>query len=297
MEHILDWGIGVILWLQYFSTPALDSFFRAMTFLGDEQFILLALPILYWLIDRAMGLRAGVLLAFSAYINSLTKVLVGQPRPFTYDARVQQLTAASSEGFPSGHTQLTVTLWGYLALRFRRAWLWTLAALLLVLVPLSRVYLGVHFPTDLLGGYSIGALMLLLFLWLEPRLSAWLSGLRLWQPLAVLALAPGLLILLLPDKNGVANAGSLLGIGGGVLLERRWIRFDVAGSATQKLLRFVLGMAGTTAIYFGLRLAFAALEPEMLFRFIRYGLASLWVVAGAPWTFIKTGLAAREPAA
>jgi hypothetical protein len=50
-------------------------------------------------------------------------------------------------------------VWGYLASSFRRPWLWVAAGLLLIFIPLSRIYLGVHFPTDLLGGYVLGAIL------------------------------------------------------------------------------------------------------------------------------------------
>jgi len=297
VEPILDWGIQVILWLQQYSSPALDSFFKGVTFLGDEEFIFLLLPILYWLVDRTMGLHLSLLLALSAYFNSLTKAIVDQPRPFVYDTRVPALIEATEDGFPSGHTQISVVLWGYLAQHFRRAWLWIAAGLLILLVPLSRIYLGVHFPTDLLGGYVIGALLLGLFLWIAPRLSAWLTRLRPWQQVGLITLSAALLILLYPQRNGISNAGSLLGLGYGILLERRWIRFDVAGSGQQKTLRLVVGLVTAAAAYFGLRVAFAALEPALLFRFVRYALISLWIVTGAPWLFVKTGLAPTEDGA
>jgi len=95
-------------------------------------------------------------------------VIVDQPRPFQYDSRVKALVHAGGGGLPSGHTQSAVAVWGYLASQVRSRKLWILAGFLMIGIPVSRLYLGVHFPTDLLGGYILGALLLILFLKLWP---------------------------------------------------------------------------------------------------------------------------------
>ena len=131
--------------------------------MGDEVFLISLLPFIFWCLNRKVGARLMVLLIFSAYINAAAKVLAGQPRPFQFDPRVQQLVEVWGNGFPSGHTQATVVLWGYLSLHYRKTLLNWIAGILIVCVPMSRVYLGVHFPIDLLGGYVIGAVILLLY--------------------------------------------------------------------------------------------------------------------------------------
>ncbi|MGD9302946.1 MAG: phosphatase PAP2 family protein, partial [Desulfobacterales bacterium] len=175
METLLDWGVNVVLWLQQFS-PAFDVFFKSLTFFGDKEFFLLFLPLIYWCIDRRTGARLLFLLLVSVFINSVAKVFVNQPRPFHYDSRVKQIVEAYGGGLPSGHTQNTTVLWGYLAIRFRIKLLWILAGILIVGVPLSRIYLGVHFPTDIIGGYVLGILLLLGFIWLVPQAEAWIAN-------------------------------------------------------------------------------------------------------------------------
>src|SRR6185436_699755 len=75
----------------------------------------------------------------------------------------------TSFGFPSGHAQNAATAWIATAFYFKKRWIWTTAILLISLVGLSRVYLGVHFPTDVLGGWVIGALFACLWLLMESR--------------------------------------------------------------------------------------------------------------------------------
>ena len=115
MQQLMDWGIALILWLQQFH-PTLDLPFRALTFVGDELFFLLFLPLIYWCLDRRTGARVTLLFLISAYVNALAKVFASQPRPAQYDARVWAYSdVGGSGGFPSGHTQNTLTVWGYLA--------------------------------------------------------------------------------------------------------------------------------------------------------------------------------------
>lgn len=299
MQPALDWGTGVILWLQQFS-PALDLPFRGLTFLGGEGFFLVLLPAIYWCVDRRLGARLILLFLLSAYLNAAAKVLAAQPRPFAYDSRVKALVHAASGGLPSGHTQHTTVVWGYLwaSASVRRAFVAVPAAALMVLVPLSRVYLGVHFPTDLLGGYLLGGLLLWVYVRLEPSMEAWF---RLRGPIfqgAAAAAVSAALTLAAPsgDPWAMSVAGALWGMGTGFVVERRLVGFGTAGSAGRRLMRFVTGVAVVMLLWSGLRAGFDGLQPETVFRWLRYAALGLWGALGAPWLFCAAGLAERERA-
>ncbi|MGD1991805.1 MAG: phosphatase PAP2 family protein [Anaerolineae bacterium] len=295
MEGILDWGTEVVLWFQQFS-PTLDPLFRSLTFMGEEDFFLLLLPFVYWCLDRRNGARLTILFLLSTYLNAVIKVVAGQPRPFQYDPRVQKLWETSGNGFPSNHTQGAVVVWGYLAAQFRRRWLSMLAAVLMVLIPLSRIYLGMHFPTDLLGGYLLGAGVLLLYLWWEPRAEEQLDRWGVAGQLGLAVAVPILLTLCCPigDEASVTAVATMMGLGVGFALERHWVGFLAAGPWWKRAVRLLLGVAGLFVLRFGLSTAFAGLRPAPVFRFIRYGLVGLWGGLGAPWAFVRVGLAAAE---
>jgi membrane-associated phospholipid phosphatase len=292
MESILDWGINVIIWLQQFS-PALDLPFKAFTFMGDQPFFMLLLPFVYWCVSRHMGARLAILFLFSTYLNAVAKVLAAQPRPYQYDPRVLLLHKASGGGFPSGHTQNAVVVWGYMASHLRRMGPWILAGCLMLLIPLSRLYLGVHFPIDLLGGYLLGATLLLLYLRLEPVVEAWLKNKGMACQLGAGFLVPLLMVLLVPNnaKYGVITGATLMGMGVGFAFERRWVRFDSGGMWWKRVLRFVVGVPVLFALWLGLRTAFYGLEPEQIYNFLRYALLGLWLGLGAPWLFVTLKLA------
>lgn len=291
MNNTLDWGLQVVLWFQHYSSPWLDLPFFTFTMMGEELFYLLVLPGLYWCINRQVGARLTLLFLLSAYLNAGAKFIFNQPRPFEYDPRVRQLATAPGGGLPSGHAQNAVVVWGYVATQLRRAWAWWLAGLLVVFISLSRLYLGVHFPTDLLGGHIIGAVLLGVFLWLEPSAETWLKTKGLIWHLGLALTTPLLLVYLFPTEEGVTVSAVMLGLGLGFALEQRWLGFEVDGPRRLRGLRFALGIGVMIGLWLGLRLAFVGWEPETIFRFFRYGLMGLWGALGAPWLFVRLGWA------
>ena len=295
MKPVLDWGSDVVLWLQQFS-PALDLPFKILTFMGNLEFFLVFMPLIYWCVDRRTGARLLVLFLISASVNAIAKVLADQPRPFQYDSRVRQLVHAGGGGLPSGHTQGAVVVWGYLASQIRNGYLWIVAGFLMIAIPASRLYLGVHFPTDLLGGYLLGAALLLIYLWFAPKVATWLAAKGvIWQTAAAIIL-PILLLFISPrgSRYALSACGALLGFLPGIALERRWIRFRSSGSLLKRSMRFAVGLTALVGIWLGLRLAFSGLEPASLFRVARYAAVGLWGALGAPWLFVRLRLSETE---
>jgi membrane-associated phospholipid phosphatase len=297
METIWRWGADVIIGIQAIHNPVLDAFFNVVTSLGSAEFYLLLLPLLYWCVDKRLAQRLAYLFLFSTYSNAALKHLFRHPRPFQYDPRVLKLDSVPAEelgyGLPSGHSQSAITAWGYLASQMRRRWMWGLAAVLVVLIAFSRIYLGVHFPTDVLGGLLIGAVWLGLFLWLEPRLSRWLSRQPLGVQMGLAVVVPALLLLVHSSKDATAAIGTLIGLGVGIVVEARSVRFSAGGPVWQRAARFVLGAVVIVVLREGLKLVFPG-EGEalyVLFRVIRYSLVGLWAALGGPWVFQGLGLA------
>ncbi|MBW1846365.1 MAG: phosphatase PAP2 family protein [Deltaproteobacteria bacterium] len=297
MENFLDWGIQVVLWFQHFS-PTMDVPFKVLTFMGDETFFLLFLPLIYWCVDRRTGARMIILFLFSVYVNAFAKLVAKQPRPFEYNSQVQKIVEAGGGGFPSGHTQGAVVVWGYLASVFKKTWLWIVAGILMILIPMSRVYLGAHFPTDLLGGYIIGALLLILYIKYAPRLEDWITKKGFVFQLGCAVILPLILIIIIPgsDKLGITAAATLMGMSAGFALERKFVGFEASGVWWQRSVRYLIGIVVLIGLRVVLSLAFKDLNPEPVFRTIRYGLLGLWGTFGAPWIFVKIKLAPKGSA-
>ncbi len=295
MDAIWQWGIDLIHTVQLVHGPALDAIFKAITFLGEEEFFLLLLPLMFWCVDFAVGVRLAFAFLLSSYVNSGLKDLFAHPRPFELDPTVK-LHEASGYGLPSGHSQSAVVVWGTIAAGFRKTWLWVVAILLMVLIGFSRIYLGVHFPTDVLGGWTVGVLFLAAYLGLQPRVEAWLKKAGLGAQLALAVIVPLALLLLHPTKDAASPMAALMGMGMGFALLMRITSFSAAGPAWQVAVRFLVGMVGMSVLYFGLSAVFPHEGQPLYFalRFVRYALVGLWAGLGAPWLFLKLRLASAE---
>jgi len=279
---------------------------KGFTFLGDEEFFLLLFPFLYWCLDSRLGLRLAVLFFLSGYLNYILKQALARPRPFELAPGIN-LIEEPGYGLPSGHAQGAVVLWGLLALHGRRRWLWAPAVALMLAVGLSRVYLGVHFPTDVLGGWLVGAAVLAASAWVLRRLAdhrqaafylpARPSRLPWWAWILVASLSAGAALAALPDKDTVAMIAALWGFGIGYILLRRFFPGGEGGTLIQRLLRLPLGLAVLLGLYLGLKPLFPA-EGQALYlplRFVRYALVGAWGALGAPLLFRRIGLTARAP--
>jgi len=296
MEGVLNWGVDVIRVIQTISSPGLTAVMRVITQAGSEYFYLLFLPIVFWCVDERFGARLGLIFLFSSFVNAWLKVVFAQPRPFNLDPSVG-LARETSYGLPSGHAQGTSTFWGLLAPRIRRPWGLILAVAVPLIVSFTRLYLGVHFPTDVFLGLSLGWGIALAGLFLGDKaarlVSSWNIRVRVILAAAI-ALAMNAL-----NKNDTSLSGIFLGtaIGAAFLFDK--LRFDASsGSPGQKSARFALGLAGVLVIYFGVKLVAPKAGEDLyaLVRFIRYGLVGFWVSFGAPWTFLKLRLAGTRPA-
>jgi len=290
LRSLVPWGLEAIRWVQGFRTPWLDLFFQAVTNLGTVYFYIVFIGGLYWAVNRAWGLSLGyVLVSCYLYTNDLLKEVVGIPRPTPEQVAV--LAHEASPSFPSGHAQGSTAIWGYLASRLGRPWAWGVAALVVFLVGLSRVYLGVHYPQDVVGGILLGAASLALFLpaegWLRRRgrpLPAWAFwGLTLALPAVLLALRP--------EGEAPRALGLLAGFGVGQRMEERFVRFADTRRWGQRVARFVLGLVLTLALYFGL----AVLMPGLpLLRALRYALLGWTAMFLIPWLFLRLHLAEQR---
>ncbi|MDR3147154.1 MAG: phosphatase PAP2 family protein [Treponema sp.] len=308
MESTLLWGLDLIRSVQSHATPALTTFMKLVTNVGAASVYLTLLPLIFWCIDEEKGLRLSLAVLVSLWINMVLKYLLAQPRPFWagWDPSLGMIQE-DFNGFPSGHAQISLTLWMIIASWTGKKWAFPLAALVSLLVGFSRLYLGVHFPTDILAGWVLGALTLSAYFLLGDRLRAALirGGQRL-QMILCSALA-FVMILYRPQAEILISGALVLGLGLGYCLNRAHIGFRAAttGNLTGSLrfpvlaLRFAIGMTGLMLLFLVLgRLAPAETSPFYpLFFFVRFALAGLWVCPAAPWLFLRLRLAHAEAAA
>jgi glycerophosphoryl diester phosphodiesterase/membrane-associated phospholipid phosphatase len=292
-----------------------------LTFLGDEEFYLLALPLLYWAVSRRFGIRLGAMLLLTASINNLLKLVFTTPRPSFLRPELGGVEETSF-GVPSGHAQNAAAIWGLAAATVRAWWLRVVLVALIVAIGWSRIHLGVHFLEDALSGWLVGALLVVVFLLAEGPVARWWLRLglrdRILAPIvaSLALLAPAMLLsgrlvgvsfpwpgmvdpLAATGASHVVTPAATLagfGIGLALLLERGG--FDHRGPVGRRVARVAVGLVGVVVFWQGLGLVFPGGEEPLalLLRYLRYALVGAWVGGFAPLLFVRLGLASAGPA-
>ncbi|NMB20736.1 MAG: phosphatase PAP2 family protein [Firmicutes bacterium] len=274
--------LTLITWAQEFATPTLTAFFTAITSLGSLEFYMFSIPVIYWLIDKHFGFRFAMFFIFSAYINSGAKHIFTTERP----PREMRLVEQEGYAFPSGHAQGSTTFWGFLALKLKKPLAWAVAVLMIILVSVSRIYLGVHWPIDILGGLAIGTILLAGYT-LVAQVDLEKIPFKRWMLGS--ALGAILLYVLQPIGDGPMTAGFLLGTSMGYRLELRHVRFKEDATFVQNVIKLALGLV----ILFVLRIALKPLVgwmPSGISYVVRYACLGLWASLGAPFAFVRLNL-------
>ncbi len=322
MNGILNSGIPIIVWFQSLGDWLLVPM-KFFTFLGTEDFYLLALPIIYFGVDPALGLRLGVMTTLTSGINTIFKFALHLPRPYWVSNKVHAFSAETSFGAPSGHAQNAVTLWGVWATYARKAWVWTVVIVVVLGISLSRIYLAVHFPFDTLLGWLIGLSILALFnAWWEP-VANWAAKQSMVKQIGA-AFAASMLMLLVGagvrslfgswtmppaweqaaisasghapnpfDLSGlVTSSATLFGLLAGVAWLAPQGGYQLAAQVKGRILHYLVGVVGVGLLYAGLKMIFPAGDDLLayFFRFVRYTLVGFWVTGLAPFVFIKLKL-------
>lgn len=292
-----------IIWIQQFSSPLLDSIFKAITFLGDEEYYILSIPLLFWLYDKKFGFRFGIFFLLNAYLNSFLKFVFTTTRPPLELHKIDQ----GGYSFPSGHAQGNTAFWGYLAWQVRKRWAIITGAFIFSLVAFSRVYLGVHFPIDIIFGILFGLAWLALyeFLWKKLNLK-----LNLWQWLLGSAVLTALMLLIHPVRETAEHimgdapltAGFILGALWGYRLEGQFVGFREKANWKQNVVKTILGLVvlllikelGKPVILSLLGGPAINTPLELTATGLRYFLLGIWVTLGAPWLFKALKLEKKE---
>ncbi|MHB9292970.1 hypothetical protein Holit_02087 [Hollandina sp. SP2] len=296
LYEVYQWGLEVIKNIQTMEHPLFTVIMQTLTQGGTPYLYIPLILLVLWCVDEKQGLRLGLVFLLSTWVNGTCKILLKQPRPYTLDPSVGR-GFEPSYGIPSGHAQMALTFWIPLALWFSKTVVWIGAILIILLIGFTRLYLGLHFPTDLLAGWLLGGIILGIYYIAQGVIEKVLAvgGTRLRMISAAL-IALGMNALNPDPRLG----GLFLGFGTGYSLMLSRFPFSAQASIKGKkpgLLvlgaRYALGIAGAVLIYqgFGAVLSWGV-SPYELSRFLHYGALGFWASAGAPWLFLRLGLGA-----
>ena len=292
--------MSVLYWLESLRTPLGDAFFSLITHFGEETLFIIAGLLFFWCVDKMEGYFLLTVGLSGTVINQFLKLWFRIPRPWVKDPNFTIVESARAEAtgysFPSGHTQSSVGIFGALARWNQTAWLRIVSIALCVLVPLSRLYLGVHTPADV--GVSIVVALALIFL-IYPIIGKAQQNpqsMR-WLMIAMTALAVAYVVFIefypftdavdpVNFASGAKNAYTMLGCILGVWLtfevDSRCIHFDTKAVWWAQLLKLSIGLALIMGIRAGLKSPlYALLSGHYAADGVRYFM--MVVFAGCIW--------------
>ncbi|MBQ2050215.1 MAG: phosphatase PAP2 family protein [Spirochaetales bacterium] len=259
--------------------------------LFGEQFLLVAIAVfIYWNINRKKGFVIAMSLINALTAMGIIKAVVRFPRPWILmeDIETIRLQTATGYSFPSGHTTGAASTFTSIAVTFRKRWLSIVCAVMITLTGLSRIYLCVHWPQDVIGGILIGCGLSFLLAGPFGRLyDNKEKSIRITLILGIITAVLFIVISILLSVDKIdamafedlnITFSTYSGLAFGYALERKVFDFKAEeGSRKIKVLRYVIGLAVMAGILFGMKELFIALGIyNPVTRAFRYFLVGFW---------------------
>jgi len=300
---------------------------KFFTWLGYPQAYMIIVAVIYWSVDRKLGLRLAIFLPVVASFNSILKQAFHSPRPYWLDPDIRAIHVSNGFGMPSGHAQAS-TVWLYVGSLLKKGWFWVLAIGVVFLIGLSRVYLGVHFSSQVLIGWLLGIVVVIIFFRYEKKALAWFLNKNLVRQLlwisgisALILIIGGIFVAInqhweMPAQwisnsssyftgsnetilfslgmDAIAgNAGAFMGTAMGAILSHRQGGFDAGGTVWKRGLRSAAGLIILIALYGILMLRTPDQTKEVLYAVWKFGgffLISFSAIFLVPILFIRSRL-------
>lgn len=283
--------------LESIRVPGLNELMLAITYLGDEIAFLVAALIMFWCVDKRKGyyiLSVGFL---GTIANQFMKLFFRVPRPWHLDPDFtileQAREGAGGYSFPSGHSQSAVGTFGGIAYITKNKVIRVLCIAICILVPFSRMYIGVHTPLDVIVGSAMAvALIFVMHPLIFSKDGKYIPAVLAVMTVAAIAYLCYVEFYPFPAdtltenlESGTKNAYTLLGALMGFLIvyvvDEKWLKFPVKAVWWAQVVKVLIGLLIVLAIKEGLSSPLAALFGQYPGRLIRYFL--IVIVAGIVW--------------
>ncbi|MCL2572063.1 MAG: phosphatase PAP2 family protein [Defluviitaleaceae bacterium] len=283
----------LLRFIEGIRSPFLDTLFGFVTRFGEETILVVAICVIYWCINKHMGYIMGISFFLSSLAVQGLKIVFRLPRPWIVDPTFEPVGGATRMAtgytFPSGHTQNGAAIFGSLGAQLKPIAIKVILFSMAFLVAASRLYLGVHFLSDVIASLIITFAIIWIALKIVPKeATCWkreliLSSVLVGLGILVIVIAAVLYARGISEpsqlRDSIRTSGAAIGFGVGMYIERMYIRFSVkAKNIGWQIVKFVLGLAGVLAIQEGVRLIGTSLPIDA----VRYFLMVIWMTVIYP---------------
>jgi len=279
------WEETLMEWLQAHIPGVWISIISRFSLFGEELPLILILGFVYWSYDKKLGRTLGLSVIMGLAWNTMIKNVFLRRRPYfdlkgvkilrvvEPDADIYDISAQGFS-FPSGHSTNSVTAFGSLAMNLRKRWMTVIAVLIPLLTGFSRCVVGAHFPTDVMVGWFLGFICVLLIHLLQDKVK---NTFMLYGILLVSTI-PGFFYCKSTDY--FTAMGLMIGFMGGTLLDDHYVHFENTRKPAFVIGRVLVGLVVYLVFNFLLKKLFAGGlmsgtdTVALMMRFLRYAIVS-----------------------
>ena len=249
-----DWEVSLIEWVQNTMGSVGTALAKVFSFIGGETFSLLLLIVMLFCYKKAAGKRVAMTVLTASMWFPMIKNIVLRVRPYMVhkdNIKVLQVVEPDADpmdiiqqgfSFPSGHGATAVSLFGSIGRELRKRWMWTLTILMPLMIGLSRIAVGVHYPTDVLAGWAVGLCAIGFNILLQKYVK------KEWMRYVILLIltVPG--IFWCTSRDYFTALGLLIAAAIAFPYEEKYVKFQ----DTRNIWAMILRTTGAFAIYFAL---------------------------------------------
>lgn len=263
-------------WMTSLEGSVLTTFLKLVSIIANETLYLIVISISYWCISKRKAFHMIVMLCFSGYIGIMVKEFMKIPRPYTYDG-IEALYEKSAAGysFPSTHVQLSTTFWGSFMILCKKRIVWIIGIIFIILVAISRLYLRVHWLSDIIGAVLFSVIIVYLYTKVTMELSD-----RKFILLQRIILAVSLIMYVMTSQvDNFKLLGVLTGSTIGIMLENHFINMNESDDFKMQVVKTVLGLSIMLIMQYILK----KVIPDMYY--LRYAVTGITITFLCPFIF------------
>ena len=273
--------VEILKFIQSFKNPILNILFLTITISTEIPVVLIVASILYWCVNKKYGERLLFALIGNLALNTGVKEFFKAQRPIGVDGiESMRVSTATGYSFPSGHTQIGTTFWVSMMSIFKNKYLYIFGPIIFLVIGISRLYLGVHWPIDVLFGWIFGIIFTLICNYIMSKV----EKNKKYRYFNFIIIPMILWMFIVNSTKYVKMLGLLSGYIIGYIIEKEYINFNVNVNLKLKIFRYIFGLISLGAIYLILKLI---MPLNYIGGFLRYFLLMIYAMDIAPLIFEK----------